>query len=604
MSRLPRILIIDDQYGRSQNPGTGQHPRSSFCLLGGLSDITNDISPETVEHPIAEVIFCQGQVYENGLVQNDLAGTLEVIRNGWKEWPRWAMIMLDLKFITGKILPDGTIDGCEEDSNPQKYFGLEILEQINLDPELQDIPVVLLSAMDRDPIEKRFADNLACDFLDKDEVNRRQGRKRIETLLEKHGLIEDQSGKIIGHSVSLLKCLREARRRAKLENSNILLFGETGTGKELLADYIYRCSGREPFVPCLLNSVPDTLVEDLIFGHKRGAFQGANENQAGKAELADEGVLFIDEFGDITPKTQPKLLRLLHTDIRETQRLGSNESKKLDLLVVAATERFEIINGEDSFRKSLLQRVNISNPVEIPPLRDRKEDIPDLVEYFVRHYEQEFKDLGLGAERREISSEAIEYAVSYSWPGNVNELRTVVERAVFENSSIRYLSKKHIKLPIPEPVETSFESTPGDHVTEKTNKLEFSELLAQLESFKFATAPEKRDELAGTLPRLKGAYLRCFSNLLKAALIATSKPTHGDPIGKIEITPALNLLEEQKYRKTKVNQIISRQIKNSPEAVREYWRSDDVLKKLIPILSKPVQDQLKPKKELFEQLPD
>ena len=325
MSRLPRILIIDDQYGRTYHPGEGMHPRTSFCLLGGLKDVTGDLQfGEIVKSPIAEAVFCQAQVTENGVVRNDLETAIAAIREGWKEWPRWAMVMIDLKYITGKVRSDGTAEGQESDSDPSRYFGLSVLERMRSDFELREIPVVLLSSMDRTPIEKRFADHAICDFLDKEEIDRHQGRQRIAGLLENHGLIEDPSGKIIGHSVPLLKCLREARLRARSGGKNILITGERGTGKELLAKYIHEHAGRnDKYIECFLQGIAENLVEDKLFGHYKGAFTGADKDAQGAAELANGGTLFIDEFGSVSMYIQSRLMRLLGE--MKVQRMGHME---------------------------------------------------------------------------------------------------------------------------------------------------------------------------------------------------------------------------------------------------------------------------------------
>ncbi|MFQ6042928.1 MAG: hypothetical protein ACE5PV_18915, partial [Candidatus Poribacteria bacterium] len=166
---LPRVLVIDDLYGRSNED------REDFCVRMGLKDITNgEVSkgaPETIPNPLAEGVFCRGQVETGGHVENDLPGTFEVVRGGWEQWPRWALVFLDLQFKTGRIGLDGEPQGRPSDSDPASYFGLTILENLWKDPSLRDIPVVILSAMERDTIERRFADRGVWDFIDKTEIN-------------------------------------------------------------------------------------------------------------------------------------------------------------------------------------------------------------------------------------------------------------------------------------------------------------------------------------------------------------------------------------------------------------------------------------------------
>ncbi|MCP5102353.1 MAG: hypothetical protein GY950_03190, partial [bacterium] len=250
MKQLPRILIIDDVYGKEGKE------RINFCLRNGLKDPDSQIE---IENPVAEAFFCRGQVERSGVVSNDLAGTLEFIRQGWLSPPRWALILLDLHFDTGD----------PEERDPGNYFGLKVLSEMHNAQELRDIPVIILSAMDRQVIEKQFADHGVFDFVDKNEIN----RERMSRLLFSHGLLEDDTS--LGQSVSFLKSLREARRRAITGNENILLLGETGTGKELMAEYIHRQSGREgDFKILFTQGVPETLIEAHLFGYGKGAFTG------------------------------------------------------------------------------------------------------------------------------------------------------------------------------------------------------------------------------------------------------------------------------------------------------------------------------------------
>lgn len=575
MNSLPRILIIDDQYGRTRHSGEGSHPRTSFCLLGGLKDITGDLPyTELLGSPIAEAVFCQGQVTKDGIVHNDLEGTIATIRRGWNEWPRWAMVMIDLKFITGMVRADGTAEGRESDSDPSRYFGLLVLERIRLNSDLREIPIVLLSAMDRTPIEKRFADHAICQFLDKDEVDRHQGRQRIASLLEDHGFIEDTSGKIIGHSIPLLKCLREARLRARAGGKNILILGERGTGKELLAEYIHQHSGRTGKLEmCFLQGCPETLVEDLLFGHDKGAYSGAYSAQAGAAERADKGTLFVDEFGAVSPSVQTKLLRLLGST-REIQRMGSDKKKTVDLLVVLATNRMNLL-GSGDFHADLLDRVNVEHSIKLPPLRERGEDIPVLTKHFVRHYEATYNK-SLGTEKRNLDPEAVSLLMDHPWYGNIRQLEEVLAHAVNCFPKLRALSASHLKMP-KEAEELKTRVTKAcSHRREGC--LSFADAIDQLQFLEFETAPEKRGELAGKLPNLKAAYSKCAANLLRTALISTSKPTAEQPEGEIVITPAVNLLlGNMKLSTSQCYDEIIRLFRQSPKSIQQYWQSDSVL---------------------------
>ena len=431
MGNKPRILWIDDLYGKAQN-GRNRH-RDILCSRLGLRDRTGDCLPPAELEPrpkpllviddremtdtgrmerdeddevIADVIFCRGQVEVSGGVRNDLDGTLEVVRSGWNHPLRWGLLLLDMHFATGPIDAHGDTEGKDEDWEAERFFGLTILDSLWRDPDLRDIPIVITSAMERDMMERRFTTQGVWEFVDKSDLN----RAKLKELLRDYGLLADD--KIIGSSLALLKCLREARRRANIPNDNILILGESGTGKEFLAEYIHRQSGKTgPYVPFFPQGVPETLIEDRLFGHQKGAFDGATTDQPGAAELANGGTLFIDEFGDIPVTVQVKLLRLLDKNIRETQRLGEQKVRHLgDLQVIMATEREEILFG-NNFREALLARAQVHNSIRVPTLSQRSEDIPTLVKYFVKKYEKEFS-----AEPREVSEEALEALKMYPWP--------------------------------------------------------------------------------------------------------------------------------------------------------------------------------------------
>ena len=229
---------------------------------------------------------------------------------------------------------------------------------------------------------------------------------------------------IIGNSPALGRVLDLVRVVAPTD-STVLINGETGTGKELIAEAIHRCSNRwkGPFVKVNCAAIPTGLLESEFFGHERGAFTGAITQKIGRVEVADQGSLFLDEIGDIALELQPKLLRVLQE--REFERLGSTRTKKIDVRVVAATHRDlegMILNGQ--FRSDLYYRLNVF-PISIPPLRERPEDIPLLVRHFVREAARR-----LHKTIDTIPSDTMAALAEYQWPGNIRELENVVERAV------------------------------------------------------------------------------------------------------------------------------------------------------------------------------
>jgi formate hydrogenlyase transcriptional activator len=229
---------------------------------------------------------------------------------------------------------------------------------------------------------------------------------------------------VIGSSPALESVLEQVERVAPT-GSTVLIQGETGTGKELIARAIHNISSRcgKPFVRLNCAAIPLDLLESELFGHEKGAFTGAIAQKTGRFELADKGTLFLDEVGDIPPALQPKLLRVLQE--QEFERLGSTRTHQVDVRLVAATNRnlMEMANRGE-FRTDLYYRLNVF-PVLLPPLRERREDIPALVAHFVEFYGRR-----MGREIEHVPPETLSALSSYHWPGNIRELQNLIERAV------------------------------------------------------------------------------------------------------------------------------------------------------------------------------
>ena len=229
---------------------------------------------------------------------------------------------------------------------------------------------------------------------------------------------------IIGNSAALESVLEQVEQVAPTD-STVLIQGETGTGKELIARAVHNLSARcgRPFIKLNCAAIPFDLLESELFGHERGAFTGAIAQKVGRFELADKGTLFLDEVGDIPPGLQPKLLRVLQE--QEFERLGSTRTHKVDVRLVAATNRNLVdMVKRNEFRSDLYYRLNVF-PVLLPPLRERREDIPALVEHFVEiHARRMSKQIG------NIPPETMSALTSYEWPGNIRELQNFVERSV------------------------------------------------------------------------------------------------------------------------------------------------------------------------------
>jgi len=255
-----------------------------------------------------------------------------------------------------------------------------------------------------------------------------------ETLAEEKLYLADEIRsnyffeEIIGSSQALQKVLRQVEVVAP-SDSTVLICGETGTGKELVARAIHNLSSRRQatFVKLNCAAIPTGLMESEMFGHEKGAFTGAVAQRIGRFELANHGTLFLDEIGEIPPELQPKLLRVLQE--QDFERLGSAHTVHVNVRLIAATNRdLQSMVHEGDFRPDLFYRLNVF-PIVMPPLRERREDIPKLVRYFVQQVAQR-----MGKRIETIHSETMEALVRYAWPGNIRELQNIIERAVILSS--------------------------------------------------------------------------------------------------------------------------------------------------------------------------
>jgi len=234
---------------------------------------------------------------------------------------------------------------------------------------------------------------------------------------------------IIGSSAEMRSLLQMAEQVA-LSDATVLITGESGTGKEVIADFIYKSSTRSenPFVKVNCGALTETLLESELFGHEKGAFTGAISRKPGRFERADNGTIFLDEIGEIPLSIQVKLLRVLQQ--KEFERVGGTETLSADVRIIAATNRnlAEMVE-QGSFREDLFYRLNVI-PMEIPALRERKEDIPLLLEHFINKYAEKMK-----REKLVIDDNALNCLVNYSWKGNIRELENLVERMVILSRS-------------------------------------------------------------------------------------------------------------------------------------------------------------------------
>ena len=251
-----------------------------------------------------------------------------------------------------------------------------------------------------------------------------------ETLAKQKLYFEDELKtefnfeEIVGHSKAIKRVLNQVETVAPTD-STVLILGETGTGKELLARVIHDLSPRKShtFVRVNCASIPAGLLESELFGHEKGAFTGAIAQRIGRLELAHEGTIFLDEVGDIPLELQPKLLRVLQE--KEFERLGSNRTISSDVRIVAATNRdLTKLVASGQFRSDLFYRLDVF-PIVVPPLRERREDIPLLVQYFLARFAKKMKK-----NIDTVPPERMQALIRYSWPGNIRELEHLIERAV------------------------------------------------------------------------------------------------------------------------------------------------------------------------------
>ena len=270
-----------------------------------------------------------------------------------------------------------------------------------------------------------------------EKVVERQQTLREVKVLRKQLRERGTFGPMIGHSPQMRK-VYQIIEQAGPTSASVLINGESGTGKELVAQMVHQLSPRavQPYVPINCAAIPETLLESEIFGHEKGAFTGALERRAGCFELADRGTLFLDEIAEMTPQTQVKLLRVLQE--RRFRRLGGRAEQPVDVRVIAATnvDPAEAVQ-KGKLREDLFYRLNVF-AISLPPLRERKEDLPLLVQAFLSEFNQRNARQILA-----VSQDAMRYLEGYHWPGNVSELRNVIERATILAEG-EFIEPKHL----------------------------------------------------------------------------------------------------------------------------------------------------------------
>ncbi len=329
-----------------------------------------------------------------------------------------------------KALPyikDNNIDLVISDIKMPNITGLELLEKVKkLD---SSIDVILITAFGDISIAVDAIKKGASHYILKP-INYEELKSQIEKIAEYRqlkNLINTDSEfsiEIVNKSESMKNVINLSRKIAKID-STVLLVGETGTGKEVLSRFIHKNSNRseKPFLPVNCAALPKELLESELFGYEKGAFTGATQSRRGKFILADKGTIFLDEISEMDYEIQSKLLRILEDGIVE--KIGSEKSYKTDVRIIAATNKnLEQLVSAGKFRKDLYFRLNVFK-IEIPPLRERKDDILPLSEIFLKSFSRRYNKKIIG-----FSEDAINVLKNYSFPGNVRELKHIIERAV------------------------------------------------------------------------------------------------------------------------------------------------------------------------------
>ncbi len=317
------------------------------------------------------------------------------------------------------------------DLHMPRMGGMDLLRKLK--QEEVDIPVIVITAHGSIEAAVEAMNEGAYDFIPKPfdpqhlEIVVRKALER-EELKRELELFSEEADKryrlVVGKSEKMREAI-ETAKKAAASKATVLLLGESGTGKEIFARAIHNWSERkdQPFVAINCVGLSKELLESELFGHEKGAFTGADQLKKGKMELANGGSVFLDEVGDISPELQTKLLRFLQE--REFDRVGGTKQIRVEVRIVAATNRdLEAAVKEGRFREDLYHRLNVV-PIILPPLRERKEDIPALAQYFLHRSAQETKK-----NFRAITQEALERLCAYEWSGNVRELANVIERGV------------------------------------------------------------------------------------------------------------------------------------------------------------------------------
>jgi DNA-binding NtrC family response regulator len=610
---LPRILVLDDLFFWSKED------RQNWCHRLALADVTDGQAVKGASY-IAEAVFRSAQIRIGNKLINSVEEALKAVAEGW--WTeegrgalkKWSLVLLDLQFDEGSVL-DGSI---HPDTNwpdrANRKFGLEVLESLARvwpDPEAAvgncDVPVVMLSRLAREEVSKQAGRAGARAYIEKQDLT----NELLEDILNEHGLVEDDSSLLVGRSLPLLKTLRTAREVAHNYRGNLLLLGETGSGKTVLADYIHSHSPRaqnELHAFTVSEGYETSGLNAELFGYWYGAFTDAHQSEAGKAERAHESTLLIDEIGNLPNPSQGLLLeycRLRGDGRRRLKRLGNfptradivrqaNESLigeynrstqeiTVDVFLIAATNaRIDepTYRKEKGFRDDLYYRLaeEYHKSIEFPSLRERIEDIALLFTYYV---EKANSELG-GMWPKEFNEDVLNELRAYDWPGNIAQLKGVAREVAKNTKNWEEVSARHLpRLSPSHPSSVSGISV--RHQESAASRAESSILAADkhaapplvsspisiddvVRGLDSAVVSMSRNGLQGKLLNLQDASARLAMRLLEAALEETK-----DQKGELQPTSALKrLLDKHHLPSTEAASHLLRLSKTFPESPAKY----------------------------------
>lgn len=554
---LPTVLIVDDLFGRDVR-GRANRERQNLCgkFLLREVDASGALRPAAVEvrEAVAQAVFCRGQSPIDSdvgdMVENDVPAVLEIVRSGWTDAlargrAPWAMVLLDLCFLTGHVTEashrrnPGVPEGRPSDE--ETYFGLTLLDAIH--KEAPELPIFILSSKPRAQVSLQFSRRGALGFIDRGDAD---GPEQLADALWTHGLIPDASGGLVGFSLGLLLALREGRRAAR-HRENMLIRGERGSGKELMARFVHReaihrvgaqtaedaAIDARPFIVVNSAIFTPTLFASELFGIQARTATGV-DGKAGLIELAATGDLFLDEIGDMPSEVQAAVLRALQE--RQITRVGGRESIPVDVRFVSATNA-DLDDPAGAFRPDLLDRLRSGGTIWLPPLRARTADVAMLAERFVREAESSRK----GIRRRDITADALALLRDYEWPGNVRELRSVVFEAITRFPDVEHLVGEHLTIPSQRTTKTQVPGAKASRASAVNagSTISLAELFAEMERVR--VEPQFVADWGGKLSEVQRHHAQLIARMLRAALEATKRRTPECPSGQVLIHPAAKL---------------------------------------------------------------